>query len=142
MAVSREGEREIPLDEFFVFVRKTSLRPGEIVTAVRVPAIPGANGVFTKISRRREVDLSTLCATVLKTGEGWRVAYGSVAPTPIRLRQTEALLDAQPLTEERITRAVELARSEISPISDVRASQEYRLEVAGVVLERSLRALM
>ncbi len=142
VAVSREGEREIPLDEFFVFVRKTSLRPGEIVTAVRVPAIPSANGVFTKISRRREVDLSTLCATVLKTGEGWRVAYGSVAPTPIRLRQTEALLDAQPLTEERITRAVELARSEISPISDVRASQEYRLEVAGVVLERSLRALM
>ena len=66
----------------------------------------------------------------------------SVAPTPIRLRQTEALLDAQPLTEERIARAVELARSEISPISDVRASQEYRLEVAGVVLERSLRALM
>ena len=70
------------------------------------------------------------------------MAYGSVAPTPIRLRQTEALLDARPLTEERIARAVELARSEISPISDVRASQEYRLEVAGVVLERSLRALM
>ncbi|MEG1884620.1 MAG: hypothetical protein RR224_13060, partial [Clostridia bacterium] len=78
----------------------------------------------------------------LKTGDGYRVAYGSVAPTPIRLRKTEQLLDTEPLTEETIARAVALARTEVSPIDDVRASQAYRLEVVGVVLARSLRALM
>lgn len=142
IARSREGERHIPLEEFFVFVRKTSLKQGEIVTAIQVPPTPGAKGEFTKISRRREVDLSTICATILRAEDGWRVAYGSVAPTPIRLKKTEALLNEGPLTDERIERAVELARSEVSPIDDVRATKAYRLEVVGVVLARSLRALM
>lgn len=142
IARSREGERAIPLEEFFVFVRKTSLKPGEIVTAIRVPPTPGARGEFTKISRRREVDLSTICATILKAEDGWRVAYGSVAPTPIRLKKTEALLNEGPLSDTVIEKAVELARSEVSPIDDVRATKAYRLEVVGVVLDRSLRALM
>lgn len=142
VARSKEGVREIPLSEFFVFVRKTSLKPGEIVTAIQVPYEAGCRGEFTKISRRRMVDLSTICATVLTTPAGWRVAYGSVAPTPIRLRQTEALLDAHPLDEALIQKAAELARTEVAPIDDVRASKAYRLEVVGTVLARSLRALM
>lgn len=142
IARSRAGERAIPLEEFFVFVRKTSLKPGEIVTAIQVPPAPGARGEFTKISRRREVDLSTICATILKAEDGWRVAYGSVAPTPIRLKKTEALLNEGPLSDTVIEKAVELARSEVSPIDDVRATKAYRLEVVGVVLARSLRALM
>lgn len=142
VAQSSEGVREIPLEELFVFVKKTSLKPGEIVTAIRVPYEPGCRGEFSKIARRREVDLSTICATILTTPGGWRVAYGSVAPTPIRLKQTEALLDSHPLTEELVRQAEELARTEVSPIDDVRASKAYRLEVVGVVLARSLRALM
>lgn len=142
VAHSTAGVREIPLEEFFVFVRKTSLKPDEIVTAIRVPYLSDSRGEFSKISRRREVDLSTICATVLNTQTGYRVAYGAVAPTPIRLKKTEELLNGEPLTEEIIERAVELARSEVSPIGDVRASREYRLEVVGVVLARSLRALM
>lgn len=142
VAHSAAGVREIPLEEFFVFVRKTSLKPDEIVTAIRVPYLSDCKGEFSKISRRREVDLSTICATVLKTVDGYRVAYGAVAPTPIRLKKTEELLNREPLTEETVERAVELARSEVSPIGDVRASREYRLEVVGVVLAKSLRALM
>ena len=142
VAQSSGGVREIPLEELFVFVKKTSLKPGEIVTAIKAPYQSGCRGEFTKIARRREVDLSTICATVLTTPAGWRVAYGAVAPTPIRLRQTEALLDSRPLDEDVIRQAVELARSEVAPIDDVRASKAYRLEVVGVVLARSLRALM
>ncbi len=142
VAQSRSETREIPLEEFFVFVRKTSLRPGEIVTAIKVPYQPGCRGEFTKVSRRREVDLSTICATVLTTPAGWRLAYGAVAPTPVRLKQTEALLDSAPLSEALIDQAVELARTEVAPIDDVRASKAYRLEVVGTVLARSLRALM
>ena len=142
LARSDAGTREIPLEEFFVFVRKTSLQPGEIVTAIKIPYRPGCRGEFTKISRRREVDLSTICATILTTPAGWRVAYGAVAPTPVRLKKTEALLDAGPLTDALIEKAVDLARTEVSPIDDVRASKAYRLEVVGVVLARSLRALM
>ncbi|SBW09047.1 FAD binding domain in molybdopterin dehydrogenase [uncultured Eubacteriales bacterium] len=139
---SSVGAREVPLEEFFISVRKTSLRPEEIVTSIRVPYLPGCRGVFLKVSRRREVDLSTVCVTCLTTPGGWRIAFGAVAPTPIRLRKTEALLDSQPLAEEVIRQAVELARTEVSPIDDVRASKAYRLEVVGVVLARGLRALM
>ena len=142
IARSSGGAREIPLEEFFISVRKTSLRPEEIVTSIRVPYLPGCHGVFLKVSRRREVDLSTVCVTCLTTSAGWRIAFGAVAPTPIRLRKTEALLDSQPLTEEVIRQAAELARTEVTPIDDVRASKTYRLEVVGVVLARGLRALM
>ena len=77
LAEGPEGKREIPIREFFIFVRKTALKKDEIVTAIRVPYHAGSEGVYTKISRRREVDLSTVCATVVRDGDDWRIAFGS-----------------------------------------------------------------
>ena len=136
-----DGKREIPINEFFVFVRKTTLQKDEIVTGIRVPYYEGVQGIFTKVSRRNKVDLSTVCSTVMKHEGKYRAAFGSVAPTPPRLPQTEACLNEGPLDEARIDRAVELALSEVSPIDDVRASKQYRLDVVAMALRRSLESL-
>ena len=146
VVVGPEGQREISLvswagesqeeriarGAFFIFVRKVGLK---------VPYFAGQKAVFTKFDRRKEVDLSTVCATVGKFGEDYRVAIGSCAPTPIRLPKTEALLKGKKLTPELIGEAAELAGSEVSPISDVRASAEYRVSLVKVAVRRSLAEL-
>ena len=139
--VGKEGKREIPITEFITFVRKTVLKPDEIVVGVKVPYIEGAKGIFTKISRRKEVDLATICGTVLKIGDNYRMAFGAVAPTPIRLPKTESLLQEKKLTPELIDEAAKHACTEVSPISDIRASKEYRLDVVEVTVRRSLEQL-
>jgi carbon-monoxide dehydrogenase medium subunit len=136
------SEREVPISEFITFVRRTSLQPDEIVVGIKVPYFEGAKGIFTKVSRRKEVDLSTICATVLKLGDSIRIAFGAVAPTPMRLMKTEALINGKQLTLELIEEAAKLALTEISPISDVRASKEYRYDVVEVTIRRSLEQFM
>ena len=136
------GEREVPISDFITFVRRTSLQPDEIVVGIKVPYTEGCDGIFTKVSRRKEVDLSTICATVLKQEDGFRIAFGAVAPTPIRLMKTEALLRGKQLTAELIDEAAKLARTEVSPISDIRASKEYRYDIVEVTVRRSLEYFM
>jgi carbon-monoxide dehydrogenase medium subunit len=138
---SARGKREVPITEFITFVRKTVLADDEIVTAVRVPYIEGAAGVFTKVARRKEVDLSTICGTAVKAGDEYRLAFGAVAPTPVRLPKTEALLRGSALTDALIEEAAKLARTEVKPIDDVRASKAYRLDVVEVIVRNSLRTL-
>ncbi len=137
-----EGKRVIPLKEFFVFVRKTSLKPFELVTGIRVPFIKGIKGAFIKISRRRMVDLSTVCLTLLENKGEYRVACGAVAPTPIRLPKTEAFLKENGICDASLEQATALAQSEISPIDDVRATRQYRLEVTAAALRRAASQLV
>lgn len=135
------GKREVPIREFITFVRRTVLQKDEIVTGIKVPYDKDLRGIFTKVARRREVDLSTICATVARSGNGWKLAFGAVAPTPVRLPKTEELLRGKEITEALIDEAAKLARTEVSPIDDVRASKEYRLDVVEVIVRRSLKAL-
>ena len=135
------GKREVPIREFIVFVRKTSLAANEIVRGIKVPYIEGAKGTFHKNSRRKEVDLSTVCGTVLQIGDEYRLAFGSVAPTPVRLVKTEELLKGKALAPELIEEASELARTEVSPIDDVRSTKEYRYDAVSVIVRRGLKAL-
>ena len=135
------GRREVPIAAFITFVRHTALGPDEIVTGIRVPYDPHFRAVFTKVSRRREVDLSTICSTIGRSGDTWRLAFGAVAPTPLRLPKTEALLAGRPITLTLTEEAATLAASEVSPIDDVRASKQYRLDIVQVLVRRSLEAL-
>ncbi len=135
------GKREVPIREFITFVRRTVLQKDEIVTGIKVPYDKDLCGIFTKVARRREVDLSTICATVARSGNEWKLAFGAVAPTPVRLPKTEELLRGKEITEALIDEAAKLARTEVSPIDDVRASKEYRLDVVEVIVRRSLKAL-
>ena len=138
---SASGKREVPITEFITFVRKTVLKEDELVTAIRVPYVEGVKGVFTKVARRKEVDLSTICGTIVKDGNGFRIALGAVAPTPVRLPKTEALLAGKPLTGALIEEAAKLAQTEVSPIDDVRASKAYRLDVTEVIVKNGLMAV-
>jgi len=135
------GKREVPIQEFILFVRKVALKPGELVTGIRVPYLADAKGVFRKIARRNEVDLSTVCGTVVQSGEGYRIAMGSVAPTPLRLPKTEALLRGKQLTDALIAEAAVLAASEVSPIDDVRADRQYRLDIVSYLVRDGLTNL-
>lgn len=136
------GTRVIPLKEFIVFVRKTSLKPGELVTGISVPYLKGIKGAFVKISRRKMVDLSTVCLTLADHNGDCRVAMGAVAPTPIRLQKTEAFLNGRGYgTDDAVEEAVKLAQSEISPIDDVRATREYRYDATAAALRRAAKAL-
>ena len=122
-------------------MRKVGLKPGEMAIGLKIPYVEGQKAVFTKFDRRKEVDLATVCATVGKFGDEYRVAIGSCAPTPIRLPKTEALLKGKKLTPELIGEAAELAGTEVSPISDIRASAEYRVSLVKVAVRRSLAEL-
>ncbi len=137
----KAGKREVPITEFITFVRKTVLRPDEIVTAIKVPYVEGTKGIFTKVARRREVDLSTICSTVALVNGEYRLAFGAVAPTPVRLKKTEALLKGRALDDRLIEEAAQLACTEVSPIDDVRASKAYRLDVVGSLVRGGLRTL-
>lgn len=138
-----EGTKTISIHDFFVFVRKTCLKQGEIVQSIFIPEIKNdSKGIFIKISRRKEVDLSTVCGTLLKSNGTYKISCGAVAPTPIRLRKTEEFLNGKTITKKIIEEAVEVAKEEVSPIDDIRASKEYRTEMVGVVINNGLTELM
>ena len=132
-----DGEKDILLKDFFVFVRKTLLKHGEIVTGISFEE-QKCLGVYTKISRRKKVDLSTVSSTVIKKEDEYRISFGAVAPTPVRLNKTEEFLKGKILSGNIVEKACELAITEVAPISDVRASESYRRELVQVILRNSL----
>jgi CO/xanthine dehydrogenase FAD-binding subunit len=136
------GKRKVPLNEWFVGPRKTVLKRGEIATGVAVPLPKKKQGAcFVKLRRYEGEDLAQASVTVLAlAGHSYRVSFGAVAPRPVRGERIEALLEGRELTDELIRQAVRLLPEEIVPITDIRATKEYRLHMTGVMLERGLRA--
>jgi len=139
---NRAGARELPIADFFVGPRRTVLVPGDIVAGIRLPLPSGSFGSnYIKMGRYDGEDLAqTGVATFLDEEGAVRIAFGAVAPKPVRAYEAEEFLKDKVLTESVLEQAVPLAMKSISPISDVRASKEYRLYISGVLLKRSLRA--
>jgi carbon-monoxide dehydrogenase medium subunit len=137
-----DGPRSIPMADWFVAPRETALRPAEIVTSVAVPCPAERHGgAYVKLGRYRGEDLAQASAAVLALpGERYRVAFGAVAPTPVRARGIEALMEGRDLTDALIEEAKGLVPEETAPISDVRASAEYRAHMLPVMFERGARA--
>jgi CO/xanthine dehydrogenase FAD-binding subunit len=142
-----QGPRRVPLHEFFTGPKRSVLARDELITEVRIPAPPAGaclRGAFLKVGKRRAMAISIVCAAVeVALGPGGDVldigiAYGSVAPTPIRARSAEALLRGKQLTEDVIRRAAAAAAGDTRPIDDVRGEAWYRREVAAVLVERAL----
>jgi carbon-monoxide dehydrogenase medium subunit len=139
--VCADGERDIPLDEWFVGPRRTVRQPGELVTGVSfdVPE-PPHGACWVKLGRYRGEDLAQASVAVLALQNyEYRIAFGSVAPRPLRGRRIEELLSGRPLEDERVAEAVEMVPEIIAPITDIRATREYRMEMVKVMLERGLR---
>jgi carbon-monoxide dehydrogenase medium subunit len=132
--------RILPIREFIQGVRETALKSGEIVTGILLPELKGKKGgAYCKISRRKDVDLATVSAAALNINGSWRVCFGAVAPTPVRGDKTEGELNRLgSITEGSLSAALDAAVYETSPISDVRASREYREDMIRVALKRAV----
>jgi CO/xanthine dehydrogenase FAD-binding subunit len=144
--VSLEGERWVPLDGFFKGPGRTALRPGEFVRMLRleIPSVP-FQAFYHKVGRRNALTISIASLGTLLFCEDdhileLRIAAGSVAPTPMRLRSVETALKGAPLTPQTIEHGRTLASSAIAPISDVRATSAYRTRVIGDLLARALQS--
>ncbi|MBL1271257.1 MAG: xanthine dehydrogenase small subunit [Marinobacter maritimus] len=141
-----EGERKLPLEEFFQGYKQTSLQPGEFVHSVRVP-VPEVNEALYiyKVSKRLDDDISAVLGAFHLTVDNGvvracRLAFGGMAAIPARAPHAEAALTGQPWNEESLQAALTALADDFSPLSDVRASSGYRLQVAGNLLRRTLLA--
>ena len=141
-----DGERTAPLDGFLTGPDRTDLRPAEVLTEIEIPRLPPRTGTsFLKVMRRHAVDCSIVAAAACvslaqdgRTASRVRIAVGAAAPTPFRARRAEGLLSGAVLDPSLARSAARLARDEASPISDVRASAEYRLVLVEVLVERAV----
>jgi CO/xanthine dehydrogenase FAD-binding subunit len=143
---SAGGMRELPLEDFFVGPRASVLRPGEVLRAIVVEASPSGRAVFLK-KGRVQMDIALGSVAVLLETRGLacvraRVAAGSLGPKPMRLREAEKTLEGATLDDRTIALARQAAERDVRPISDVRASADYRRHLAGALLERGVRALI
>lgn len=134
----------MPLSTFFVGPGKTRRSLCELVTCVRIP-IPGPNHVarFYKHGTRPALDISTISIGIAGTLDkgvlsNVRVAFGAVAPTPVRAPQTEKALEGQQLDADTVERVASIARDEVKPIDDVRATAWYRKEMIHNITKRIL----
>jgi carbon-monoxide dehydrogenase medium subunit len=141
-----QGERLLPLEDFFVGPGETALQTGEILAGFRVPApLPLSGGVYRKYAIRGEVDIAIVGVAVYLTldkSHGLqkvRIVLGGVAPTPLRARKAEELLVGQRLEEKLITEAARMSAEESRPISDQRASAQYRRDMVKVWTRYALR---
>jgi CO/xanthine dehydrogenase FAD-binding subunit len=138
---TRGGGRRVPLRDWFVGPKQTCLHAGELVTGVTLRIPPAHGAAFLKLARYAGEDLAQASLAVVVTGGGEvRVAFGAVAPVPFRADAIEALLRGRSLDEDRIAGAQALVPGIISPISDVRASAEYRTHMCRIMLARGLQA--
>jgi CO/xanthine dehydrogenase FAD-binding subunit len=149
---SVRGERTIPATAFWPAYRRTAMAPDELLLRIRIPLTVGLEMRFRKVGTRRAQSISKVVMAL-----GWRdgqtaaapygvapwtsvrLALGSVAATPIRATETEAVLEGRPPTPETADRATEALAAELHPIDDVRSTAEYRRVVAARVLHRLIR---
>lgn len=148
------GEREIPVDEFFLGPGETAIQAGELMTAIRFPIPPaGSAGKYLKLGRNKAGDLAIAGVAVFgfpdgtasgyrpSTGSGYhfRIGLASVAPVPLRALEAEEVLATSPPGEETFALAAKKAMEAASPIDDVRASAAYRKAMVRTLTLRALR---
>jgi xanthine dehydrogenase small subunit len=136
-----DGEREVPLADYFTGYRQSVRRPGELIRAVRIPLPLARVTAFHKIAKRRFDDISSVAvAFALDIEDGIvrraRIGLGGVAATPIRALATEAALEGRPWTVETVEAAARVLRGEGTPMDDHRASSLYRSAMLGQSLRK------
>lgn len=145
--VGPSGIRQVALEDFLLGPGKTGLSPVEMIRRVRMPKPPPLTGsAFIKIGRRQAMEISIVCVAARvsladdrRTCRQVRLALGAVAPTWVRAKEAERLLEGTDWSAAGLTQAAQLAVRAATPISDVRASAEYRRMVIGAIVPRALR---
>jgi xanthine dehydrogenase small subunit len=138
---STDGDRQVPLADYFTGYRQTVKQPGELIRAVRVPLPLAGTTAFHKIAKRRFDDISSVAvgfALDLRDGlvAKARIGLGGVAATPIRALATEAVLEGRPWTAGVVAEAAAVMRTEGTPMDDHRASAAYRSAMLGTALRK------
>ncbi len=146
---SLRGERRIALADFYTGVRKTLLQPDELLVDIAFKALGAAQrGAYLKLGLRRAQAISVINVAVVIERDALglvrdaRVALGAVAPVIVRAAAAEQALFGQPLTAATVAAAAHAAQAAATPISDVRASGGYRLDMVGVLLSRALTQIL
>ena len=135
------GDRSVDIDDWFVGLRTTARSDDEIVTHLTIDLREHA-GAYLKLMRYAGEDLAQASVGIVAyPGNDYRVAFGAVAPTPIRSARIEAALHGNDVDGTIIETVVGMVSDEISPITDIRASAEYRTRMTEVMLERGLGAV-
>jgi len=141
------GERKVLLEDFFLGPGKTVLGKSEILTTVEIPPpSTHSGGVYLKYAIKGSSDLAIVGVAVLTSLNGnsracerARIVLGAVAPTPVRVRQAEMILEGKQIGEKEIEESARTASTEAQPISDIRASAEYRKEMTYVFTRHAIR---
>ncbi len=142
-----KARREIQISEFFKGPGESCLSSDEILTDIILdPPHQKAKATFLKKGRVK-MDLAIASLAVLLEMEGERcrkarIAAGSVAPVPLRLYKVEALLEDTALSKDFVSKAQQLAREIVSPVTDIRATEEYRRQIVGVYVKRGLEKIL
>jgi carbon-monoxide dehydrogenase medium subunit len=136
------GERTVHIDEWFTGPKKTDLQSGELVVGLEMSSSAQAcGGSYVKLGRYRGEDLAQASVAVLVSPDyEYRVAFGAVGPTPVRARKLEAAIKGEEPTDEMLEVARKFIERATSPITDIRATAEYRTHMLEVMLERGIRA--
>ncbi|MBC8108511.1 MAG: FAD binding domain-containing protein [Anaerolineae bacterium] len=137
------GVRRVNMNDFYKSYRTTVATPDELITRVFIP-LPAPDEIFKlyKISRRKDLDISAFTAAIWMKRNGGevisdvRIAFGGVGPVILRLKKTEEYLRGNALTAESVREAGRIARTEITPITDVRGSAEYRSQLGENILRK------
>ena len=134
--ISKRRERRVPYDKFHSGYKQMNIRSDELLRAIRLPRTKEKlTHYYRKVGTRKAQAISKVCfAAAGRAVENrisrLRIALGSVAPIPIRCRQTEAALHNKPINDQTIATAILALAVEISPIDDARSTKDYRLRVA------------
>ena len=136
---SAEGDREVPIADYFTGYRETVRRTDELIRAVRIPMPTAGITAFHKIAKRRYDDISSVAigfAVELAEGsvKSARIGLGGVAATPVRALATEAALEGRPWSHDTVREAAVVMRGEGTPMDDHRASAAYRSAMLGTAL--------
>jgi CO/xanthine dehydrogenase FAD-binding subunit len=131
------GTRVIPWSEFFIGVKETTLLPDEVITAIVLPDDVPSIQEFAKVGVRNAMVIATVSCVVARGDDGFRVALGSVAPTPIRATAAETMLNSAPTIDDAVLDDfARIVSQEVRPITDHRSTEAYRRHASGVLARR------
>jgi carbon-monoxide dehydrogenase medium subunit len=142
-----KGEKAVALEQFFIGPGETRLRVGEMLVEIEIPhPPPHTQGAYLKLPARTAIDLAVVGVAVVVTRDAKgadirdaKIVLGAVAPTPIRARQAENVINGKAIDEGLTEEAAKIAAREAKPISDVRGSASYRREMVEVLTKGAIR---
>lgn len=137
VASAARGKRLVPWNDFFVGVKKTALQEDEVIVSIVLPDEVPVVQEFAKVGVRNAMVISTVSCVVMRASDGFRVALGSVAPTPMRAHRAESFLNGESkISSGALDEFQRVVADEVRPITDHRSTESYRRHAAGVLARR------